>query len=199
MRDTILFGQGRQINEIPRKAWKEQLSQLSQSSETRLRFMSELHHLVRNFVVRELPLANRPIPSDFISRSLGLPLARVETVLDELEKNLFFLVRNSQGAVSWAYPVTVEKTPHGLSRPCRTGSTDRSESKPMTPPDSQLLPRPGNDGRMKNYAALCLHPSWQSAKPSLLIPTGLLFGVLSSKLPGNLQPSPAPSFLPDRP
>jgi len=69
---------------------------------------------VRNFVVGELPLANQPIQSDFIARSLGLPLARVETVLDELEKNLFFLVRNSQGAVSWAYPVTVEKTPHEL-------------------------------------------------------------------------------------
>ena len=28
--------------------------------------------------------------------------------MDELEQKLFFLVRNAQGEVSWAYPVTVE-------------------------------------------------------------------------------------------
>jgi hypothetical protein len=38
----------------------------------------------------------------------------VKGILDELERNLFFLVRNAQGAVSWAYPVTVEPTPHQL-------------------------------------------------------------------------------------
>jgi hypothetical protein len=112
--DTILLGQGRQITAIPRQAWEEQLSQLRQHSGTRLGFMSEAHHLVRNFVVRELPRKSQPIPPDFISQRLGLPLPRVNTLLDELEKNLFFLFRNSQGAVSWAYPVTVEKTPHEL-------------------------------------------------------------------------------------
>ena len=112
--DTILLGQGRQITEIHRKEWEEQLSQLPQHSESRLGFMSEAHHLVRNFVVRELLHTSQPIQPDFISQSLELPLARVNTLLDELEKNLFFLVRNSQGAVSWAYPVTVEKTPHEL-------------------------------------------------------------------------------------
>ena len=114
MSDMILLGQGSQITEIPRKAWEEQLSQFPQHSETRLGFMSEVHHLVRNFIVRELPRTSHPIQPDFISKSLELPLARVNTLLDELEKNLFFLVRNSQGAVSWAYPVTVEKTPHEL-------------------------------------------------------------------------------------
>ena len=114
MSDTILLGQGRQIAEIPRKAWEEQLSQLLQHSETRLGFMSDEHHLVRNFVVRMLPRTSQPMQPDFISQCLELPLAQVNTLLDELEKNLFFLVRNSKGAVSWAYPVTVEKTPHEL-------------------------------------------------------------------------------------
>jgi len=112
--DTILLGQGRQITEIPRKEWEKNLSQISQHSEARLGFMSQEHHLVRNFVVRKLPRTSQPVQPDLISQSLELPLARVNTLLDELEKNLFFLVRNSQGAVSWAYPVTVEKTPHEL-------------------------------------------------------------------------------------
>ena len=115
MSDTILLGQGHQITKIPRKEWEEQLSQFHHHSKTRLSFMSEMHHLVRNFIVRELPRTSQPMQPDFISKSLELPLARVNTLLNELEKNLFFLVRNSQGAVSWAYPVTVEKTPHELS------------------------------------------------------------------------------------
>jgi hypothetical protein len=76
--------------------------------------MSEEHHQVRYFIVRELPRTGKPIQPEFISQSLELPLMRVYTILDELEKNLLFLVKNSQGAVSWAYPVTVEKTPHQL-------------------------------------------------------------------------------------
>jgi hypothetical protein len=112
--DTILVARGRQIIEIPRKRWEEHLSQIPQHSETRLGFMSEAHHQVRNLVVRELPRTSQPLEPEFISQSLGLPLARINTLLDELEKNLFFLVRNSQGAVSWAYPVTVERTPHSL-------------------------------------------------------------------------------------
>ena len=76
--------------------------------------MSADHHLVRNFVVSELPRTQKPLQPEFISRRLGLPLPQVNTLLDELERNLFFLVRNSSGAVAWAYPVTVEKTPHEL-------------------------------------------------------------------------------------
>jgi hypothetical protein len=45
---------------------------------------------------------------------LGLSLDRTKTILDELERNLFFLVRNAAGAVSWAFPITVEPTPHRL-------------------------------------------------------------------------------------
>jgi hypothetical protein len=50
-----------------------------------------------------------------IADALQLPLARVHTILDELEQQLFFLVRNAQGAVSWAFPVTVDATPHRLT------------------------------------------------------------------------------------
>jgi hypothetical protein len=114
LKDSILLGRGSQITEIPRTEWEDGLTQVPQKSKTRLEFMSETHHLVRKFVVRELPRTGRPIRPEFISQSLRLPLARVNAILEELEENLFFLVRNRQGAVSWAYPGTVEKTPHNL-------------------------------------------------------------------------------------
>jgi len=115
MSGTILMGRGHQIIKIPRKEWEKHLSAVPQHSETRLGFMSEEHHLVRYFVVRELPRTGEPMPPEFISQKLRLPLARTNAILDELERNLLFLVRNGQGAVSWAYPVTVDHTPHHLT------------------------------------------------------------------------------------
>ena len=115
MSGTILLGRGHQIIKIPRKEWEKHLSAVPQHSETRLSFMSEEHHLVRYFVVRELPRTGEPMPPEFISQRLRLPLARTNAILDELERNLLFLVRNEQGAVSWAYPVTVDHTPHHLT------------------------------------------------------------------------------------
>jgi hypothetical protein len=77
--------------------------------------MTEAHHRIRYFVVQELPIKGEPIPPEYIAQRLALPLAQVKAILDELEQNLFFLVRNEQGAVSWAYPVTVEPTTHHLT------------------------------------------------------------------------------------
>jgi hypothetical protein len=40
---------------------------------------------------------------------------KVVHILNDLEKHMNFLFRNRQGEVTWAYPVTVEKTPHHLT------------------------------------------------------------------------------------
>lgn len=114
MTETILAGQGREITRTPRKQWEADLVTAPVHMKTRLAFMSEQHRLLRYFVVRELPRYGKPMPLEFISRQLRLPMARVNRILDDLEKNLFFLVRNENGDVSWAFPVTVEETPHHL-------------------------------------------------------------------------------------
>jgi hypothetical protein len=77
--------------------------------------MSPEHHLVRDFAVRELPRLGRPIPPEFIGQNLNLPLPRVKTILEDLERHMTFLFRNEDGAVTWAYPVTVERTPHRVN------------------------------------------------------------------------------------
>jgi len=99
---------------MPRIQWEEQLSNAPAGMKTRLSFMTRLHHLVRYFVVRTLPRFGRPIPPELIAAKLGLPLARVNAILAELEERLFFLVRDERGRVSWAYPVTAAETPHRL-------------------------------------------------------------------------------------
>ena len=115
MSETILIGRGRQITSIPRSQWEGQLSKVPQSMKTRLSFMTRKHHLVRYFVVRNLARIGSPIPPELIAAKLKLPLPRVTAILAELEQKLFFLVRDRRGHVSWAYPVTTEKTPHSLS------------------------------------------------------------------------------------
>lgn len=113
--ETVLLGSGSEIIEIPRKKWEEHVTSAPEHAQTRLGFMSEDHHLVREFVVRELPQRGGPIAPEMISHALGLPLEQVETLLNQLQEKLFFLVRNAEGSVSWAYPVTTDQTPHRLT------------------------------------------------------------------------------------
>jgi len=80
-----------------------------------LAFMTPQHHAVRNYVVRELPRnQGRPLSPAQIARSLRLDARLTVQLLDDLEKHLFFLVRDGRGDVTWAFPVTSERTPHAL-------------------------------------------------------------------------------------
>ena len=115
MEEKVLLGRGQLILEIPQAKWKQHLTQIPQHSETRLSFMTDEHHQVRYFVVKELVNKQKPVEPESISGILEMPFERVESILEELERNLFFLVRDERGAVVWAYPVTVETTPHRLN------------------------------------------------------------------------------------
>jgi hypothetical protein len=63
-------------------------------------------------VVSELPRIGKPLRPSFLAQALNLREERVIDILDDLEKNMTFLFRNDEGAVAWAYPVTVDDTPH---------------------------------------------------------------------------------------
>jgi hypothetical protein len=115
MEENILATAGNQLTEIPRQIWEQHEGQTLQDISKMLGFMTEAHHLIRYFVVRELPRIGKPMPPELISDELNIPLSRTIEILDDLEKNLFFLVRNEQGEISWAFPVTAEKTPHQLT------------------------------------------------------------------------------------
>jgi hypothetical protein len=81
----------------------------------RLEFMSPEHHAIRDFVVREMPRQSRPISPLAIAQILALDVAKVNAILADLEKHLFFLVLGTAGDVSWAFPVTTCPTPHRLT------------------------------------------------------------------------------------
>ncbi len=115
MEETILIGQGDRISRVSAADFRAHLAGAPQFFREKLGFMTPEHHAIRNYVVAQLPRnSGRPLSPAGISRRLNLTHDRVGEVLDDLERNLFFLVRNDAGAVHWAYPVTVDQTPHHL-------------------------------------------------------------------------------------
>ena len=114
MDKNLLFGIWRYLLPVPPVIWRRQVGG-PQEIGPDLAFMSADHHRVRDFVVLELPRAGQPLSPQSLALGLELPLERVQTILNELERHKTFLFRNPQGEVAWAYPVTVEVTPHQVA------------------------------------------------------------------------------------
>ena len=115
MKDGILMGMGRRMVPVPAAVWKGHLSKSAEHGRARVGFMTEAHHRVRDFVVLELPRAGKPLSAPYIAQCVGLPQEQVRVILDDLEKNMTFLYRGDGEAVDWAYPVTVDETPHHVT------------------------------------------------------------------------------------
>ncbi len=112
MGSSILLGLGRLLFPIPRRLWRTLVHRETGQAADRLAFMSSDHHRVRDFCVLELARGGVPLEPEAISASLDLDPDRVTTILDELERNMTFVYRSQGDAVTWAYPVTVDRTPH---------------------------------------------------------------------------------------
>ncbi|MFZ5868089.1 MAG: hypothetical protein ACOYXY_19560 [Thermodesulfobacteriota bacterium] len=115
MRNKLMAGIWRYIIGVPPFLWEKRIEKAVQRVKRASRFMSPEHRLVHHFVVREMPRLCRPISAQLVAQDLGLTSGRVAEILQELESRLTFLWRNSDGEVTWAYPVTVEKTPHAIT------------------------------------------------------------------------------------
>lgn len=115
MSNNILLGVGHWMVPIPPVLWHRRVSRGARDLKASLGFMSPEHHLVRDFAVRELPRLGKPMLPEYFERNLNLPLSRVIAILEDLERHMTFLFRNEEGAVTWAYPVTVERTPHHVT------------------------------------------------------------------------------------
>ena len=115
MSKHVILGKGDRFENLPQEAWKKHVIMESQHIPAVLDFMTDEHHRVRILVVKKIAQTGSPVSPAEISEILTLPQTKVIDLLDELEKHLFFLVRNSAGNVSWAFPVTAEKTPHKLT------------------------------------------------------------------------------------
>jgi hypothetical protein len=114
MTETVILGRGGRLEHVPAEPWREEMHGARRHMAERLRFMTPEHHRVRYFAVSETIRSGAPLEPAHIARSLRLNPRDVGVILDELEQNLFFLVRDRRGRVTWAFPVTAETTPHRL-------------------------------------------------------------------------------------
>jgi len=117
MANTLMSGFWRFMLAVPPFLWEKQVHKARLKITKHLGFMSVDHRRVHHFVVRELPRQGRPLSPEFIAGALGMTTRKVVALLAELEARMTFLFRNGDGAVTWAYPVTVEATPHRLRFP----------------------------------------------------------------------------------
>jgi hypothetical protein len=112
MNDPLLLGVWRYLLRIPRPVWQGEVARNARATTHGLEFLTGDTKRVRNYVVLELPRVGEPLSPQRIADDLGLDMARTVEILDDLEKRMTFLYRDPQGCVTWAYPVTVDRTPH---------------------------------------------------------------------------------------
>ncbi len=115
MKDAMMMGWSYHSIKVPALLWRRKSAEGLKKIAANLGFMSPEHRLVHHFIVRELPSLAEPMSDEFISDALRMPVEKVKTILDDLESHKTFLFRNGRGEVDWAYPVTVDRTPHHLS------------------------------------------------------------------------------------
>jgi len=100
---------------VPALLWRRAVAQQARAMTGMLARLSADHQRVRSFVVQALPAVGEPLTAAHIAAQLALPPERVSRILDDLDKGMVFVARDEAGAVSWAYPVTVDATPHHLT------------------------------------------------------------------------------------
>lgn len=110
MDSSVLLGVSRHLVPIPRAVWQRHVG-----SHADLSFMSEAHHRVRNLAVTDMLITGGPLSPEYFAGKLGLPLEQVAQILDDLEQHMTFLFRSQGRDVTWAYPVTVDPTPHQVT------------------------------------------------------------------------------------
>lgn len=115
MENALMIGLWRYILKVPPFLWEKQRAGMKDKIATHTGFMSDEHRLIHHFVVRELPYAGKPLSPDVIAAAVNIPVERVIALLDDLEAHMTFLYRSNRSDVSWAYPVTVEGTPHQVT------------------------------------------------------------------------------------
>ena len=115
MKKRLMVGLWQFILKVPPFLWQKRILASERRFQKELAFMTEEHREVHHFVVRELPGHAKPMTPGFVAEELGMQIERVKSILGDLDEHMTFICRDRQGQVVWAYPVTVEETPHHVT------------------------------------------------------------------------------------
>jgi hypothetical protein len=115
IRGSVLFGFRKTTVSVPAFVVNREMEKAVRRIRMKVKGFTAKKRKVHHFVVRELPGRGGPISINDVAHGLGMPLRRVEALIDELEKEKTFLYRRNSAGINWAYPVTVEATPHKIT------------------------------------------------------------------------------------
>jgi hypothetical protein len=113
--NRLMIGLWRLMIQLPPSLLEGRMAKAKEKFARELAFMTGEHRAVHHYAVRQLPYATAPLAPEAIAAALNMDRERVEALLDDLERHMTFLFRNDRREVVWAYPVTLEKTPHHLT------------------------------------------------------------------------------------
>ena len=111
MFERILLGLGRRMVPVPEWLFRPMVNRDANKLAKRPPLEPD-ERRVQHFAVREIPRRCEAIAPEVFAAELDLSLDQVSLILDELERRMTFLCRRGGEDVVWAYPVTVEETPH---------------------------------------------------------------------------------------
>jgi hypothetical protein len=112
VKNKIMLGLWRYMLNVPPALLEKQRARGKAKMIANMAFITPEHRRVHHYTVRQLPFSKKPLPPSDIVRALNMEPDRVNEILDDLQEHMTFLFRNGRGEVVWAYPVTVEETPH---------------------------------------------------------------------------------------
>jgi hypothetical protein len=115
MKNKLMVGFWKLIINVPSFLWEKQIAAAKRKFEKENKFITEDHRQIHHFIVKELPYLAKPMQPDYIAERIDLPIRRVKSIIEDLDEHMTFICRNSNGEIVWAYPVTVEKTPHHIT------------------------------------------------------------------------------------
>jgi len=112
---VMLLGFKNHMVPIPPFLWRRAIRKEAAGAKTSLARLTPEHRRVRDFVVKELPAAGAALTAERIAAGVDLHADEVTPLIEDLERAMTFLYRSSGADVTWAYPGTVDSTPHRVT------------------------------------------------------------------------------------
>ncbi|MGE5048469.1 MAG: hypothetical protein ACM3PC_07890 [Deltaproteobacteria bacterium] len=113
----VLVGRGAGMVTLPEAEWWSSVQAHMPGARQRFDGLPPLLRAVRRAAVILVTRTGRPVPPQTVAAEVRAPIPEVVAALDDLERRLFFLVRDDRGDVAWAFPMTAVATPHHLTFP----------------------------------------------------------------------------------
>jgi hypothetical protein len=99
---------------IPQMISTKGLEKGASGARAKAELLSEEERKVHFFVVKKMATAKESITAELVSEELGMPVNRIEEIIDKLEGLKTFLYRSDGRGINWAYPLSYENTGHKM-------------------------------------------------------------------------------------